>query len=92
MTPGVTFAVPLNEAVDVLARLVLIVRAVSSFVADGASPSAFPVPPLATGSVPVTPGRGEAARTLAAVDDSRFVSIDTLCDQIDFIRFWTTAV
>ena len=39
VTPGVTFAVPSKLAVDVLARFVLIVRAVASFVAAAAVPS-----------------------------------------------------
>jgi hypothetical protein len=36
----------------------------------------LPVPPLATGKVPVTPGRGDAAKTLAAAVVARFVNID----------------
>ena len=35
-----------------------------------------PVPPFATGNVPVTPGLGLAAKTLAAVVDARFVNMD----------------
>lgn len=38
VTPGVTFLLPSNDAVDVLPRLVLIVLAVSSFSADVAEP------------------------------------------------------
>lgn len=37
---------------------------------------ATPVPPFATGNVPVTPGRGDAANISAAVVDPRLVSID----------------
>ena len=37
-----------------------------------------PVPPLAIGNVPVTPGRGEAANVLAAEVEPRFTNIDGL--------------
>ena len=36
----------------------------------------MPVPPWAIPSVPVMPGRGDACRTLAAVVEPRFVSIE----------------
>lgn len=45
VTPGVTSAVPLKEAADVLAKFVRIVRAVSNFVAEAARPVVLPVPP-----------------------------------------------
>ena len=43
-----------------------------------ASKEVTPVPPLVTGSVPVTPGRGEAANVLAAEVEPRFTNIDGL--------------
>ena len=37
-----------------------------------------PVPPLANGNVPVTPGRGDAVNTPAALVDARFTNNDGL--------------